>query len=416
MEENLAAIDEVGGPQYYNHYMWGWAWAGNTPFRRWKRETYRGGIADPLLVHWPRGFQARGELRTQYTHLIDLVPTVLEALELEAPGAIRGVTQSPIQGVSFRHTFEDGAARSKHRTQYFEMMGHRSLYHEGWRAVCPVPGPSFREAGMAFGQMELSEEKLRALDATSWELYHVAEDPSERVDLAQQHRDKLVELIALWYVEAGKYDVLPLDSRGVARMADERPQLARPREHYTYLPHTSGIGENAAPRLLNRTHSITADVALADGQEGVLLAQGGNTGGFTLYVKDERLHYVHNYVGNQEYHVTSSTTLPKGRSEFRLEFEPLGPPDIAHGKGVPARVQLYVDRTLVGEADVPVTMPLSMGLGESLSCGRDSGSAVTRDYQSPFEFTGTLYQVDIDVSGELIEDKEASARAVMARQ
>jgi arylsulfatase len=296
------------------------------------------------------------------------------------------------------------------------MMGHRSLYHEGWRAVCPVPGPSFKEAGMGFGELKLTEEKLRELDATGWELYHVAEDPSERVDLAAQHRDKLVELIALWYVEAGRYDVLPLDSRGVARFADERPQLARAREHYRYLPNTSGISENVAPRLLNRAHSITADVELTDGQEGVLLAQGGNTGGFTLFIKDDRVHYVHNYVGDEEFHVTSDTTLPKGRSEIRFEFEPTGPPDIAHGKGVPARAQLYVNRQLVGEAEVPVTMPLSMGLGEGLSCGRDTGSAVTGDYQSPFAFTGTLYRVDIDVTGELIEDKEATARAVMARQ
>jgi arylsulfatase len=184
LEENLAGLEDLGGPRYYNHYPWGWAWAGDTPFRRWKRETYRGGTSDALLVHWPAGLAARGELRGQYVHAIDLVPTVLEALRLEPPTHVRGVAQSPIQGVGFAHVFDDPDAESRHRVQYFEMMGHRSLYLDGWRAVCPFPGPSFAEAGVGFGQLELTEEKLRALDADGWELYHVAEDVAETRNLA----------------------------------------------------------------------------------------------------------------------------------------------------------------------------------------------------------------------------------------
>jgi len=155
LEDNLAAIDDLGGPKYFNHYAWGWTWAGNTPFRRWKRETYRGGVSDPFIVHWPAGIAAKGEIRTQYAHAIDMVPTVLECLDIDPPTQIRGITQSPIEGVSLAHTFDDGAAPSKHHTQYFEMFAHRSLYHDGWRAVCPVPGPSFSEAGMFFGDMDL---------------------------------------------------------------------------------------------------------------------------------------------------------------------------------------------------------------------------------------------------------------------
>src|SRR5215212_526300 len=175
LEQNLAAIDDLGGPKYFNHYPWGWTWAGNTPFRRWKRETYRGGISDPFIVHWPAGIQARGEVRSQYAHAIDMVPTVLEALALDPPATIRGVTQSPLQGVSFARSFDDGEAPSDHHTQYFEMLGHRAIYHDGWRAVCPWPGPSFAEAGVPFGQ-PISSDKLSELDSQSWELYHIDED------------------------------------------------------------------------------------------------------------------------------------------------------------------------------------------------------------------------------------------------
>src|SRR5262249_49808183 len=225
MEENLAALDKLGGPEYCNHYAWGWTFAGNTPFRRWKRETYRGGISDPFIVHWPKGIQAKGEVRTQYGHAIDMVPTVLEALGIEAPASIRGVTQSPIEGHSFAHTFDNAAAPSNHVTQYFEMMGHRSIYHDGWRAVCPWPGPSFTEAGAFFGA-PIDHDKLTDLDAKGWELYHVDEDWAENHNLAADNRAKLIELIGMWYVEAGKYNVLPVDSRGTARFVDERPKIA----------------------------------------------------------------------------------------------------------------------------------------------------------------------------------------------
>ena len=158
-EDSLAAIDEIGGPKHFNHYPWGWTFAGNTPFRRWKRETYRGGTSDPFIVSWPKGIKASGEVREQYAHIIDMVPTVLDVLGIEPPATIRGVPQSPLHGVSFAHTFDDAAADSRRTTQYFEMMGHRSIYHDGWRAVCPWPGPSFAEAGKGFGE-PISAEKL----------------------------------------------------------------------------------------------------------------------------------------------------------------------------------------------------------------------------------------------------------------
>ena len=421
LKQNLAAVDELGGPKYFNHYPWGWTLAGNTPFRRWKRETYRGGVSDPFIVHWPKGIRSRGEVRPQYAHCIDMVPTVLDALGIAPPTEIRGVTQSPIQGVSFARTFNDASAESDHHTQYFEMFAHRSLYHDGWRAVCPFPGPSFAEAGVSFGQRTLTEETLRALDAHGWELYNLSEDPAETKNLAETHRDKLIEMIALWYAQAGKYNVFPLDSRGVLRFADERPQLTQERTNYVYFPHTQAVPENAAVKVLNRAHSVTADVEIQKGgAEGVLLSHGGNVGGYSLFIQDKKLHYVHNYVGVQEFRITSQEEVPAGRVVLRFEFEPTGKPDIAQGKGAAGRGQLYINGKLVGQGDIPVTVPLVLGLGAGLAVGRNAGSAVSKLYPLPFEFTGKIHKVTVDVSGKMIQDTEeeakALAKAAMARQ
>jgi arylsulfatase len=416
LEENLKQIDALGGPTTFNHYAWGWTWAGNTPFRRWKRETYRGGISDPFIVHWPQGIQATGEVRSQYAHAVDMVPTVLDVLGIEAPTSLKGVTQSPIEGVSFAHSFEDPLTASRRHTQYFEMMGHRSIYHDGWRAVCPWPGPSFTEAGAFFGT-PIPKEKLTELDATGWELYHVEEDWAENHDVAAENRAKLIELIATWYVEAGKYNVLPVDGRGVTRFADERPQIAADRSSYTFYPGTQSVPFNAGPRFLNRTHSITADVEIPEGgAEGALLSYGGTDGGYCLYVKDGRLHYVQNYVARDYLQVAATEPLPAGRHELRFEFEVTGPPDIAKGKGTPGRAQLYVDGKLVGQAEFPHTTPLSLGLTGGITVGADPGAPVAPFYRSPFEFTGEIHSVTFDLSGDVIKDDEAEMRRIMARQ
>jgi arylsulfatase A-like enzyme len=415
LEDSLKVIDELGGPDHFNHYPWGWTWAGNTPFRRWKRETYKGGACDPFLVSWPQGTRARGEVRTQYAHIVDMVPTVLDLLGIEPPATIRGVTQSPMHGVSFAPALDDAAAPTRHHTQYFEMLGHRAIYHDGWRAVCPWPGPSFTEAGFGFGQ-PITAEKLTELDATGWELYHVAEDFAENHDLSAEHRDKLIALIATWYAEAGRYGVLPVDGSGLARMVAEKPLVAAPRDRYVYLPNTQSVPFFAGPRVLNRPHSITADVGIpAGGAEGVLLCQGTAAGGYSLYVKDGRLHYVHNYVGRSLHHVSSPEPLPAGAHELRFEFEPTGLPDLANGRGAPGKLQLYVDGTLVASEQAPVTTPFALNPG-ALTCGANPGSPVTPDYPSPFRFTGTLRTVTIDVSGDLITDSESELRMAMARQ
>jgi arylsulfatase A-like enzyme len=415
LEESLAKIDELGGPTTFNHYPWGWTWAGNTPFRRWKRETYRGGVSDPFLVHWPQGIQARGEVRTQYAHIIDMVPTVLDALGLQPPAQVRGVTQAPIHGVSFAHTFDSLSAPTQHRTQYFEMLGHRAIDHDGWRAVCPWPGPSFTEAGKPFG-VPITAADLTDLDAHHWELYHIAEDPAENHNLAEQHRDKLIEMIAQWYVEAGKYNVLPVDGSGAERMMVERPQVAEPRTQYVYRPGTQTQPFWVGPRVLNRPHAITADAEIpASGAEGVLLCQGSSCGGWSFYVKDGRLCYAHNYVGRATYQVSAPDALPAGRHQLRFEFEPAGQPDIAQGKGSPGRAQLYLDDQLIAQNEFPVTTPMVFNPG-GLTCGANPGAPVTTDYPAPFRFTGTLHTVTVDLSGDLITDTESEMRMAMARQ
>ena len=280
-----------------------------------------------------------------------------------------------------------------------------------------APGPARRSPRPAkpFGT-PIPAEVLSDLDANHWELYHVAEDFAETRDLADQHRDKLIALIAQWYVEAGKYGVLPIDGSALERLMTERPQITQDRTSYTFWPGTQTLPAAVAPRVLNRPHSITADVEIpTGGAEGVLLCQGANTAGFSFYVKDGKLHYAHNYVGRAIYRASSADPVPEGRHQLRFEFEPTDKPDFAHGKGAPGRAQLYVDGTLVGETDLPVTTPIAFSPG-AMSCGANPGSPVVPDYMPPFRFTGTLHTVTVDVSGDLITDTESEMRAALSRQ
>jgi arylsulfatase len=416
IQKNLAAIDDIGGPKYFNHYPWGWTHAGNTPFRRWKRETYRGGTSDPFIVCWPHGIKARGEIRSQYCHAIDMVPTVLDALDIEPPDQIRGVTQSPLEGFSLKSSFDNAKAPAMHVTQYFEMFGHRSLYHDGWRAVCPWPGTSFTESGLTFGA-PIDYNKLIELDAKGWELYNLNEDFAETNNLAEKERGRLIAMIGMWYVEAGKYKVMPIDSRGTLRLADERPQIAVGRKQYLYYPGTQMVPGNAAPRLLNAPHSVSVHVNVPKGgAEGVLYSMGGNDGGFAFYVQNGKLTYGYNYVADERFKVQSNDGIPEGDHIFSFQFTPTGKPDIGKGRGVPANIKLFVDGKQVGSGDLPVTIPIVLGLAAGVSVGTDAGSPVMTDYKAPFTFTGTVKKALVDVSGEAIEDKEAKMKMYLARQ
>lgn len=419
LEDNLKYFDEWGSPNTFNHYSWGWTWAGDTPFRRWKRETYRGGITDPCIIFWPEGIKTPSELRPQYAHAIDIVPTILEALGIEAPETIRGVTQSSIHGVSLAHSFNDASAESKRHTQYFEMFGHRSIYHEGWKAVCPFPGPSFAEAAekQRYFGMPLTAELLTDLDANGWELYNTIDDPAETKNLAAEMPEKLQEMAQRWYAEAGQFGVLPLASSFFVRGNVERPTIARSRQQYVYYPDAGPVSFAAAPKLYNRPHSITADVVIPEGgAEGILVTHGSRNAGYALLIKDNHLHYIHNYVGLDRFQVTSSEPVPTGAVSLRYEFEPTGKPNFKAGKGSPGRCQLYINNKLVGNLDIPYSTPNMFGV-LGLSTGYAAYDSVNpKIYQAPFRFTGKIEQVVIDVSGELIKDDEAELKRLMTQQ
>ena len=263
-EDILPRIDELGGPTSYGHYPWGWAMAGNTPFRRWKREVWRGGSTDPFILHWPAGIGRTGELRTQYAHIIDMVPTVLDLLGIEPPATIAGVKQAPIEGVSFAHTINDAQAPTRHTTQYYEMLGTRAIDHDDWRAVCGWPGPSFAEAAQKGRRLmdQITPEVLAVMDAEEWQLFHITDDPTESRNVASEHPEKLRELIDLWWAEAEKYNVLPLDGTFLQRGATERPHATKAREKFVYYPGLSVVPVFNAPPVLNRSHSITAELEI----------------------------------------------------------------------------------------------------------------------------------------------------------
>jgi len=400
---NLAMLDELGGPATYNHYPTGWAMAFNTPFKMWKRYSFNGGTSDPCIVSWPAGLAARGEIRHQYHHAIDLVPTVLECLGLAQPDTVRGVTQIPIQGVSMLSSFSAADEPSARKTQFFSMLGTRGIYHEGWKAVTTHP---------AIGGWGHYEQD-------TWQLFHVDVDRSELHDLAAEDPERLAELVGLWFYEAGANHAFPLDDRSALEiLLTPRPQLVAPRERYVYRPGGAEIPEFVAVNVHNRSFTIGADVDLPDGDaQGVLLAHGSRFGGHALYVKDRRLHYVNSFAGVTEQRVDATEELPTGEHLIlSASFEKTGedPPGTASGT-----LCLYHGDRKVGEGAVRV-QPGSFSLaGEGLTVGRDSGEPLTDDYpgEAPWRFTGgTLHRVAVDVSGAPYVDLEREAVAMLARE
>jgi len=405
VEENLARIDELGSPTTFNHYPFGWAWAGNTPFQRWKREVHEGGVADPCIVHWPKGIKARGEVRGQYVHAIDITPTVLELLEIDPPKEIKGFTQSAIQGASFAASLDDPAAPNERETQYYEMLGNRAVYHRGWKAVT-----YHGTEGMIYDGVT---DPYRSFDLDDWELYHVENDFSEANDLAREHPEKLRELQDLWWVEAAKNNVLPINARTVGARA-ARPRVGGSRRRFVYYPGGTPVDLDAAVNTKNRSHSITAEVVMPDsGGEGVLLASGGRFGGFALYVKDGFLHYAYNFLGSEIYQVTSSERVPAGACTLVFSFEKTGTAWVGAG-GI---ARLYINGRPAGEGELPRTIPFFAGLSERLQCGRQEGTTTCDDYRAPFAFTGLLKRVTVDVTGaEPPRDLQQEAQVAMTRQ
>jgi arylsulfatase A-like enzyme len=405
LEENLEMIDELGGVATYNHYPTGWAMAFNTPFKMWKRYDFNGGTSDPCIVSWPSVLGHGGELRRQYHHAVDITPTILDLLGITPPDQIGGHTQSHFDGISMRGAVEDGDAPGERRTQFYAMLGSRSIWHEGWKAVSTHPVLS--------GWSNFNDD--------TWELYHTDVDRSETRDLAAEEPDRLRELINRWFAEAGRNQGFPLDDRSALEILQTpRPQLTSPRQRYVYRPGGSEIPESQAVNIRNRSYTIGAlvDLPVADvPAAGVLFAHGARFGGHALYVKDGRLHYVYNFVGSLEQRIDGGVDLPAGdRVILSASFAKDGEvsPGVATGM-----LALFHGDQKVGEGRIK-TQPGYFSLtGEGLCIGYDGGEPVTHDYpgERPFRFSGgTLRRVVVDVSGEPYLDLERQAAAMLARE
>lgn len=394
LEENLKMLDEIGSPKTYNHYPTGWAMAGNTPFKMWKRYTFEGGVADPCIFHWPARIKDAGGIRRQFHHATDIVPTILDLLNIEPPAAINGITQTPIEGVSMAYTFDNPNAPSRKEVQYFEMLGTRAIWYKGWKAV------TTHEPGASTSDFEND----------TWELYHLDSDPNELRNVAHEHPQLLRQMIERWWVEAGKYKVLPLDDRQQERLAEPKPKYIPERKKYVYYPGMAPVPEHAAADTKNISHRIIADLVIPEhGAEGVILAQGSTFGGFSLYVKYNRLIYHYELFGKGSYHLVSDRDIPKGEVSVSFEFEKTGE---YQGTG-----RLYFWLEKVAEIHMPKTIPIAYSLaGEGMCCGRDSGAPVSAEYSSPFTFTGVIKKVTVEIEGEKKREREHELAMVLERE
>jgi arylsulfatase A-like enzyme len=401
IEDNLAMMDDLGSPLTYNHYPNGWAMAFNTPFKMWKRYEFNGGTCDPCIISWPAGTTARGAVRDQYYHAIDLVPTVLDVLGVDAPEAIKGHAQTPFDGVSMRTSFDDGSSPSNRRTQFYSMLGSRSIWHEGWKAVTTHPTIA------GWGHFNDDE----------WELYNTDVDRAELNNLAAEQPDKLREMVNIWFSEAGKHDALPLDDRSpVEILTTPRPQLTSPRDRYVYFPDVAPVSEWQAVNTRNRSYVVAALVDIpAPGAQGVLFAIGSRFGGHGLYIKDNRVHYVSNFVGTEQM-VIATEDVPTGEKLIlSASFEKTGQePTCATGT-----LSLYHGEKKVGEGEIKTQLGAFAIAGAGLYVGRQGGEPLTDDYpgNAPYAFTGaTIDRVAIDVSGEEYIDLEREAEMLIRAQ
>jgi arylsulfatase A-like enzyme len=405
----IERIDQFGGPDSYNHFAVGWAHAMDTPYQ-WTKQvaSHWGGTRNGTIVSWPKGMKARGEIRNQFTHVIDVATTVLDVAGLPAPTFVNGVMQDPMHGVSMRYSFDDRDAAERHETQYFEMFGNRGIYHKGWTAVTKHKTPWI-----------LLDQKSIAFDDDIWELYDTSADWTQARDLSKEHPDKLHELQRLWLIEATKNNVLPLDDRGIERAIPEiagRPVLIKGNRQLLF----SGMGrlsENSVVNIKNKSHAVTAEIVVPDGgAQGVIVAQGGSIGGWSLYLKEGRARYCYNLLGIQRFHVGADEVVPPGTHQVRMEFTYAG-----GGLGKGGTAELFVDGTSVGSGDIPATAAMIFSADDTCDVGMEGGALVADDYPVPNRFTGDIHWVEIDVA-EAADDadhvlaSEERVRVAIARQ
>ncbi|MFO0931985.1 MAG: arylsulfatase [Planctomycetota bacterium] len=379
-EENKKFFDVWGTGETDNHYHAGWAMAGNTPFRYFKQSEHNGGNADPLVVTWPKGMKARGEIRRQYHHIIDVAPTILDACGVHAPDTVDGVKQMPFDGVSMKYSFDDAKVASTHRAQYYEMWGNRAMYQDGWKAVTLHGKRMPWQLGGTFD-----------FETDVWELYHVAEDPTEANDLAKANPEKLQALQKLFDEEALKYNVYPLYDDAAARAANVTKVFLGNKTAFTYYPPGAEfIAEAVSPPVKNRSHTITATMTTGEKTEGVIVASGGYFSGYTLYVKDGVLTYGYNYLDEAYYTVRADRALTPGAHVVKMTYEKQA--------GNSGKVTLFIDDAKVGEGMVEKVVLGKYSVSEPFDVGADNGGSVDRHaYASPFRFNGQLDRVDFQL-------------------
>jgi arylsulfatase len=405
-----ARIDKFGGPESYNHYAVGWAHAMDTPYQ-WTKQvaSHWGGTRNGTIIHWPKGIKGKGEMRSQFHHLIDVAPTILEAAGLPEPLSVEGIQQEPIHGISMLYSFNDAKAAERHETQYFEMFGNRGIYHKGWTAVTRHKTPWL-----------LVGEKTPDFDDDVWELYDTNKDWTQANNLAKQMPEKLHELQRLWLMEATRYNVLPLDDDIAKKMNPDvagRPTLIKGKTQLLF----GGMGrlsENCVLNIKNKSHSVTAAIVVPQqGAQGVIIAQGANIGGWSLYANKGKLKYCYNLGGVQLFYVEAATPLPPGEHQVRMEFAYAG-----GGLAKGGKVTLYTDGKKVAEGEVAMTLPMVFSADDGLDVGEDSGAPVSEDYgPTGNAFNGRIKGVQLAIaedaeSADHLVKPEDAIRIAMARQ
>jgi arylsulfatase A-like enzyme len=410
VDEILPRLDEVGSPSAFNHYPVGWAHAMNTPYQ-WTKQvaSHFGGTRNGAVVHWPNGIEAKGEVRQQFHHVIDIVPTLLEVAGLPQPYMVNGIAQKPIEGVSMAYTFDNAGAEDRHTTQYFEMFGNRGIYHRGWTAVTKHRTP-----------WEMGAVELLALADDVWELYDTTTDWSQARDLAAEMPEKLAELQQLFLLEAAKYNVFPIDDRTGERFNATiagRPELQAGRKSMRLGPGMTHLMENTVLNVKNRSHTITAQFDVGSGgADGVIVAQGGRFAGWALYVSDGVPAYCHNWFDSERYYVRGADPLPTGEVTLQYQFDFDGGAPGAGGTGT-----LLVNGTTVAEGRIEKTVPFVFSGDETMDIGRDTASPVSDDYPvgSANAFAAKLAWVQIDLEDDDVshlEAPEATYHRILARQ
>jgi arylsulfatase len=402
----MQRIAKFGGPEAYNHYAVGWAHALDTPYQ-WTKQvaSHWGGTRNGTIVHWPKGIKAKGEIRSQFFHVIDVAPTILETAGIPEPTIVNSIQQSPMEGTSMLYTFEDAKAYERHETQYFEMLCNRGIYHKGWSAVTRHSTPFIIEPLLPF-------------DDDVWELYDGSKDWAQARDLAKENPEKLHELQRLFLIEAVKYNVLPLDDRRPERFNPDmagRPTLIKGTSQLLF----GGMGrlsENSVVVMKNKSFSITAEVEVpAKGAEGVMIAQGGSFGGLSLYAKGGKAKFAYNFLGLRTFTVEASQAIPTGKHQVRMEFAYDG-----GGLAKGGKVTLYYDGRKVGEGRIEQTVPMIFSADETTDVGRESGTPVTPDYDRKTSvFTGKVNWVQIDLGKDDHDhfiSPEERLKIAMARQ